>query len=152
MRFLMAALGSLIVACGAPGAAVPCIVPLPADSSAAGPCVTESLATNQTTYKPGEALAVTVTAVNTTPAPCAGARELACGGPALVIQDASDKVVFTHRPPAAVCSMMIRLLQPGESMQTRLTLDVPNLAPGGYSLAAAPGLPYQLGRHYFRVC
>lgn len=152
MRLLLAMLAGVLVGCGAAGGAAPCIVPLPADTNSAGPCVTESLTTASTSYKPGEPVVVTVNAVNTSAAPCAGASELACGGPALVIQDASEKVVFTHQPPARVCSMLIRLLQPGESMQTSVTLDVPNLAAGGYSVAAPAGLPYRLGRHYFRIC
>ncbi|MDQ6692016.1 MAG: hypothetical protein M3Z13_04530, partial [Candidatus Dormibacteraeota bacterium] len=120
-------------------------------TTATGRCLTMSLQTDRDSYSPGQKLSVTVTGTNNTSAACGGARELVCGGPALAIRDASGTAVFTRQPPVRVCPMLIRLLQPGETQQMTVAIELPALAPGIYSLVAAPGAE-ALGSHYFRIC
>jgi hypothetical protein len=92
----------------------------------------------------------TVTATNVSTQGCGGPSNLVCGGPALSVTDATGRAVWTRKPPLVACPLLIRLLQPGESMSTKVSWQPAGLASGAYSVQAASGP--DLGRSYFLVC
>ena len=79
-----------------------------------------------------------------------GPSNLVCGGPSLTVTDAGGHAVWTRKPPVVACPLLIRLLQPGESMSANVDWQSPNVATGAYSVQAAGGP--DLGRSYFTVC
>ncbi len=151
MKLLIATGVLLLAACGSTGAGLPC-PPLPADRAAmTSGCLGYSIAPDARSYPAGVSrITFTVTATNVSTQACAGPSNLVCGGPALTVIDAAGHAVWTRKPPIVACPMLIRLLQPGESMSAKVEWQAPNLATGAYSVQAATGP--DLGRSYFLVC
>ena len=84
------------------------------------------------------------------PDPCGQAAADAIQARALAVLDAAGHAVWTRKPAAVVCPMLIRLLMPGESMSAKVDWQSPNVATGAYAVQAASGP--DLGRSYFTVC
>jgi hypothetical protein len=152
MRLLIAAGILFLTACGSTGGAgLPC-PPLPADRAATtSGCLGYSIAPDARSYPAGVSqITFTVSATNVSPQACGGPSNLVCGGPALTVLDATGRAIWTRKPPVVACPLLIRLLQPGESMSARIDWQAPNVATGAYSVQAAGGP--DLGRSYFLVC
>jgi hypothetical protein len=110
-----------------------------------------SIAPDARSYAAGVSqITFTVTATNVSTQACGGPSNLVCGGPALTVTDATGRAVWTRKPPLVACPMLIRLLQPGESMSAKVEWQSPGLATGAYSVQSASGP--DLGRSYFLVC
>ena len=152
MKALIAAWVVLLAACGSTGTWVAGCPPLPPDRAAtpAG-CLRYSITPNARNYPTQVSkITFTVTATNASAQSCAGPFNLVCGGPALQVTDAAGATVWTRKPPLVACPMLIRLLQPGETLSAQVDWQPQNLATGAYSVAAASGP--DLGRSYFLVC
>jgi len=151
VKLLIAACVLFLTACGSTGTGMGC-PPLPKDQAAkpAG-CLGYSIASDARSYSTQVSrITFTVTATNVSAQSCAGPFNLVCGGPSLRVTDATGRTVWTRTPPAVACPLLVRLLQPGESMSTRVDWQPPSLAAGAYSVQAASGP--DLGRSYFLVC
>jgi len=152
MKLLIAAGILFLTACGSTGGAgLPC-PPLPADKAATtNGCLGYSIAPDARSYPAGMSrITFTVTATNVSPQACGGPSNLVCGGPSLTVLDAAGHSVWTRTPPQVACPLLIRLLQPGESMSAKVDWQAPSLATGAYSVQSASGP--DLGRSYFLVC
>jgi hypothetical protein len=148
---LLAASALFLMACGAAGGG-PCAAALPPDQVAgtAG-CLRLAIAPDSRTYSPGMAtIDFTLTATNVSAQPCAGSGQLLCGGPELNVRNLAGGVVWHRTRPAIPCPMLIRLLQPGQTMTSKLQWQSPNLSPGVYTVTGSGGV--DLGRAYFSVC
>jgi hypothetical protein len=152
MRILLTAGFIFLAACGSTGGAGLSCPPLPTDVAARTTgCLGYSIAPDARSYPPGVSkITFTVSATNVSTQDCGGPSNLVCGGPALTVTDAAGHAVWTRRPPVVACPLLIRLLQPGESMSAKVDWQVPSLATGAYSVQAAGGP--DLGRSYFLVC
>ena len=159
MRFTLVLGLLLLTACGS-AAAGGCPSSLPADQKGAPTgCLQYSVSADSRTYAAGTAsIAFTATATNVSSQPCGGSSELVCGGPGLQVLDANGKRVWTHARPVVACPLLLRLLQPGESMSTRIEWQSPQLPAGLYSVTgfddhhALAGTVPDFGRSYFGVC
>jgi hypothetical protein len=152
MKLLIVAGVLLLTACGSTGGAgLPC-PPLPADRAATtSGCLGFAITPDARSYPARVSqITFTVTATNVSTQGCGGASNLVCGGPALTVTDAAGNAVWTRKPPVVACPLLIRLLEPGESMSAKVDWQSPNLATGAYSVQAASGP--DLGRSYFLVC
>jgi hypothetical protein len=151
MRILVALAASLLAACGSASAGGGCPA-LPADRAATPTgCLGYSITPDARSYPPGVSrITFTVTATNVSTQGCGGPSNLVCGGPSLTVVDATGQAVWTRKPPVIACPLLIRLLQPGESMSAKVDWQSPNVATGAYSVQAASGP--DLGRSYFLVC
>jgi hypothetical protein len=152
MRILVALAAVLLAACGSAGGAGLSCPPLPGDVAArTSGCLGYSIAPDARSYSPGVSqITFTVTATNVSTQACGGPSNLVCGGPSLTVTDATGRAVWTRKPPLVACPMLIRLLQPGESMSAKVDWQAPSLATGAYSVQSASGP--DLGRSYFLVC
>jgi hypothetical protein len=152
MKLLIAAGILFLTACGSAGSAGQPCPPLPADRTAAPTgCLSYSISPDARNYPTGVSrISFTVTATNVSTQGCAGPSNLVCGGPSLSVVDAAGHAVWIRKPPVVACPMLIRLLQPGESMSAKVDWQAPNLATGAYSVQSATGP--DLGRSYFLVC
>jgi len=150
MRILVAFAALFLAGCGSASAGG--CPPLPADRAAApSGCLRYSITPDARTY-PVDAAGISfeVTATNVSTQPCAGPSILLCGGPGLSVFAADGKQVWARTPPIVACPMLIRLLQPGESMSAQVAWTAPRLAVGAYSVVGGAGP--DLGRSYFLVC
>ncbi len=152
MRLLIAAGIVFLTACGSAGSAGQPCPPRSADRAAAPTgCLAYSIAPDARSYPTGVSrISFTVTATNVSTQSCGGPSSLLCGGPSLTVVDAAGHAVWTRKPPVVACPMLIRLLQPGESMSAKVDWQAPNLSTGAYSVLSATGP--DLGRSYFLVC
>jgi hypothetical protein len=152
MRLLLATLCVLsLAACGTSGGAGSCPA-LPADRAATpSGCLRFSIVPDARSYAVGvSAITFKVLATNVSTQACAGPSILLCGGPALNVVAADGRKVWTRTPPMVACPMLVRLLQPGESMSTLVQWQPSGLEMGAYSVEGAGGP--DLGRSYFLVC
>lgn len=152
MRLLLATLCVLsLAACGTSGGAGSCPA-LPADRGGTpSGCLRFSIVPNARNYQVGVSeITFKVSATNVSTQACAGPSSLLCGGPALNVVTADGRLVWSRTPPMVACPMLVRLLQPGESMSTLVQWQPSGLARGAYSIEAAGGP--DLGRSYFLVC
>jgi hypothetical protein len=158
MRLAIAAAALLLAACGS--AAGGCPASLPADVAASpGNCLQMAVVPGARAYAPGmDKITFTVTAMNISSQPCAGSSELVCGGPSLSVQDSGGKVVWNRQRPQVPCPLLIRLLEPGESMSTQVEWTSPGIGVGLYSVTGGvaskvvAGTATDFGRSYFSVC
>ena len=152
MRLLPALVALLLAACGATTGVPVCSGPLPADrAGVTSGCLGYKILPDAQTYPQGAgAITFRVTATNVSTQPCGGPSNLSCGGPSLSVSAANGRQVWARTPPIVACPMLIRLLQPGESMSTQVIWKSPNLALGVYWVEATAGP--DLGRSYFLVC
>jgi hypothetical protein len=152
VKLLIAGCVVLMVACGSTSGGGDSCPALPADRAATpSGCLGFSVAPNARNYQVGvSAITFKVSATNVSAQSCAGPSNLLCGGPALNVVAADGRKVWTRTPPMVACPMLVRLLQPGESMSTLIQWQPGSLPLGAYSVEGAGGA--DLGRSYFLVC
>src|ERR1700730_1285164 len=112
MRILIAAGTLFLMACGSTGGAGQTCPPLPADQAArTSGCLGYAIAPDSRAYPAGVSrITFTVTATNVSTQACGGPSNLVCGGPSLTVNDGAGHAVWTRKPPAVACPMLIRLL------------------------------------------
>jgi hypothetical protein len=152
VKLLVAAAVVFLTACGSTAGGAGSCPPLPADRAATpSGCLGFSIATDARNYPVGvSTITFKVTATNVSAKACAGPSTLLCGGPALDVFAADGRKVWTRTPPMVACPMLVRLLQPGESMSASFNWTSPGLGLGAYSVEGSRGP--DLGRSYFLVC
>jgi hypothetical protein len=149
MRLALVAAALWLTACGSAAAGCPSSLPADQAASATG-CLRLAVIPDSRRYSTGvDKITFTVSATNLSAQPCAGSSELVCGGPALNVADASGKVVWNRHRPAVPCPLLIRLLQPGETMTAKVDWPSPGLSRDEYSVT---GAQEDFGRAYFSVC
>lgn len=143
------AAGLWLSACGSVAGGCPSSLPTDQAASPTG-CLRLSVVPDSRRYPAGVSkITFDLTATNVSARPCGGSSELVCGGPALNVSDATGKLVWSRRRPALPCPLLIRLLQPGETMTAKVDWTAPGIGPGAYSVTGAND---DFGRAYFGVC
>ncbi|HVD01391.1 MAG TPA: hypothetical protein VNG93_09645 [Candidatus Dormibacteraeota bacterium] len=142
----------LLTACGSVSAggsgALPADVGGLGQDCGQGGHLAEQISTDARSYSMGAPITVTLTATNTSAAPCAS--PFGCFQ-AIEVDSEAGTAVWQTPKVARPCPFLVRLLSPGETASAQVKVDA-QLGAGVYSVTG-PGKPLQdeLGRSYFRV-